>query len=319
MMSVWKRVLTISLIALGVFFIVRFGLRFPWDETWEALMKTDLIILSAAIGVNLTSLLAKGWAWHLLLKPLARNRWGSAQTANWIGATVNCLSVSVAGEAARIQQIVRRDNVPVPAAVVSVVAERVIEGIGLSLFLLLTAGFIPLPHSLAGFRLGAAVVLASFISLALFYRPQRPPERLPAFIRQGLSSLAQIGRLRVIIGPILLSLFNWLTQWTTFHLVLLAAGSHPTLASSLVALLATNLAGFLRLTPSNVGIFQASMVISLAPLGFTAAEALSASLVLQAIQAIPVIVIGLWLIGRQGMIKTIRESRTRGVEVGIRG
>jgi len=309
MKPVWKRVLQVSLIALGVFFVARFGLRFPWNEAADALIKTDLAILSAAIAVNLTSLLAKGWAWHLLLKPLAHNRWASAQEANWIGATVNCLSVSVAGEAARIQQIVRRDNVPPPAAVVSVVAERAVEGIGLALFLLLATNLIPLPHSLAGFRLGAAIVLAALIGFALLYRPQRLPERLPAFVRTGLSSLAQIGKSKGIIGPILLSLFNWLAQWMTFHLVLVAAGSHPTLANSLVALLATNLAGFLRLTPSNVGIFQASMVMSLTPLGFTAAAALNASLVLQAIQVIPVVIIGFWLIGRQRLIKTIQESR----------
>ena len=305
----WKRVLQVSLVVIGVFFAARFSIRFPWKETGTAVVKTNIAILSVAILVNLTSLVAKGWAWHLLLKPLARNRWGSAQEANWIGATVNCLSVSVAGEAARIQQIVRREDVPLSAAVVSVVGERAVEGIALALFLLLTTSLIPLPHFLAGFRIGAAVLLAVVIALALLYRPRRLPGWLPSFIRTGLSSLAEIGKSKHIIGPLLLSLFNWLAQWMTFHLVLVATNSRPTLASSLVALLATNLAGFLRLTPSNIGIFQASMVMSLAPLGYTATTALTASLVLQAIQVFPVIMIGFWLIGRRGLRKTIQESR----------
>jgi uncharacterized membrane protein YbhN (UPF0104 family) len=309
MKPAWKRVLKASLVALGIFFVIRFSFRFPWSKTAAALTKTNLAVLAAAISVNLASLLAKGWAWHLVLRPLARNRWASAQEANWIGATVNCLSVSVAGEAARIQQIVRRDDVPASAALVSVVAERAVEGIGLALFLLLTTSFIPLPPSLAGFRRGAAIVLAILVAFALFYRPRRLPNRLPGFIQTGLSSLAQIGKSKRIIGPILLSLFNWLAQWMTFHLVLVATDSRPTLASSLVALLATNLAGFLRLTPSNIGIFQASMVMSLAPLGYAATTALTASLVLQAIQVVPVIMIGFWLIGRRGLMKTIQESR----------
>lgn len=309
MKPAWKRVLQVSLVAFGVFFAARFGFRFPWKETAGALLKTNIAILSVAIVVNLTSLVAKGWAWHLLLKPLARNRWGSAQEANWIGATINCLSVSVAGEAARIQQIVRREDVPLSAAVISVVGERAVEGIALALFLLLTTSFIPMPHFLAGFRTGSAVLLVVLIALALLYRPRRLPGWLPSSIRTGLSSLAEIGTSKHIIDPILLSLFNWIAQWMTFHLVLVATNSRPTLASSLVALLATNLAGFLRLTPSNIGIFQASMVMSLAPLGFTATTALTASLVLQAIQVFPVIIIGFWLIGRRGLRKTIQESR----------
>jgi uncharacterized membrane protein YbhN (UPF0104 family) len=295
----WKRALKISLVALAVFFVARFGIRFPWNETAEAITKMDLALLFAAAAVNLTSLLAKGWAWHLVLKPLARNRWGSAQEANWIGAAVNCLSVSLAGEAVRIQQIVRQDDVPAQAALISVIAERVVEGISLALVLLLTASLVPLPRSLAGFRWGAALVLAALIGFALLYRPRRLPESLPAFVRTGLASLARIGRSKTIVGPILLSLYNWLAQWMTFHLVLAAAGGHPTPVSSLVALLATNLAGFLRLTPSNVGLFQASMVMSLAPFGFSAGEALSASLVLQAIQVIPVVLVGFWLIGQE--------------------
>jgi hypothetical protein len=39
--------------------------------------------------------------------------------------------------------------------------------------------------------------------------------------------------------------------------------------------------------------------MSLAPFGFSAGEALSASLVLQAIQVIPVVLVGFWLIGQE--------------------
>jgi uncharacterized membrane protein YbhN (UPF0104 family) len=297
MKASWKRVVKIAIIGLGVFFIGRFALRFCWNETTAALMKTNMAILSIAIIVNLTSLVAKGWAWHLLLKPLARNRWSSAQAANWIGAAVNCLSVSLAGEAARIQQIARRDGVPLAASVASVVGERALEGIALALFLVLTAGFIPLPHVFMGFRIGAAVLLIALIVLALFYRPRQFLARLPILIRSALFSLARISTSRRVFVPLGLSLFNWFAQWMTFYLVLIATNSQPNLTSSLVALLATNLAGFLRLTPSNVGIFQASMVLSLAPFGFSTTTALTAALVLQAIQVFPVIAFGLWLLG----------------------
>jgi uncharacterized membrane protein YbhN (UPF0104 family) len=311
----WKRILRIAIIGLGVFFIGRFGLRFPWKGTAAAFLETDMAILSIAVIVNLSSLVAKGWAWHLLLKPLARNRWRSAQEANWIGATVNCLSVSLAGEAVRVQQIARRDEVPLTAAVSSVVGERAVEGIALGMFLVLTAIFIPLPHVFMSFRLGAIVLLAAFVALALFYRPRKFPAQLPSFFRTMLSSLAKIGTLRHVLLPLGLTLFNWFAQWMTFHLVLVATHSHPSLASSLVALLATNLAGFLRLTPSNIGIFQASMVLSLAPLGYSTTMALTASLVLQAIQIFPVVAAGLWLLGW----RRYKDGRTKSQAIAEEG
>ncbi|MEO6058327.1 MAG: hypothetical protein ABIQ49_16000, partial [Gemmatimonadales bacterium] len=79
------------------------------------------------------------------------------------------------------------------------------------------------------------------------------------------------------------------------------------------ALVLANVGGILRLTPGNVGVLQGAVVLALAPLGVEAARAVAAGLALQAVHVLPVLVIGIALVGRHGL----RElGRRREVEAG---
>ena len=69
-----------SLILIGMLVAVRAALRFPWTSTKDALVHARASLLLAALAINLLSLAAKGLSWHLLLRPVAPNRWPSAQS-----------------------------------------------------------------------------------------------------------------------------------------------------------------------------------------------------------------------------------------------
>jgi uncharacterized membrane protein YbhN (UPF0104 family) len=292
-----KNILKALGILAALVVVVRAAWRFPWCLTCNALLSADTKILLLALAVNLVSLLVKGWGWHLLLKPVAFNRWTAAQEANLIGATVNCLSVSLAGEAARIHLIVKRDSVPLQAAIASVFWARGVEVVGLGLFLLAAPGLLDLPPVVRGAQVGAALLLLIFLGLILFRREGCLPAWLPLFVSSTLKSFAEIGSRWRLVLPTGFALVNWAAQWATFHLVLLSVHTRPSLEASFMALLATNLAGLLRLTPANVGIFQVAMVGALLPFGIPSEQAMAASLVLQGIQVSPVVVLGLALGG----------------------
>jgi len=287
------RLLKIAIIIVGSLFAARTAWRFPWKTAFLVLLEANLTVLLIALCVNLLSLMAKGWAWHLLLKPSVPHRWKAAQKANLIGAAVNCLSVSVAGEAARIQALVKEEGVPLQAAVISVVWARVVEAIGLTLFVLLAPSLLHLPLILRKIQIGAGAVLAVFLLLMMLRQGRRRAVWRPQFLRSALSSLAEIGSYKRLFWPIILILFNWSAQWSTFHLALLATRTHPGLSASFMALLATNLGGLLRLTPANIGVFQASMVASLLSFGIPSERGMAASLALQGIQVIPVVIAGI--------------------------
>jgi len=288
-------VLKTMVIVVGLLLALRTIQRFPWKGTQQALFKADLGILCLAAAVNLISLIAKGTAWHILLRSLTRSRWVSVQAANLIGAMVNSFSITVAGDAARIHTIVRRDGVPVQTAIVSLVWSRLLEVITIILFIILGPIFFTVPSYLRGLQAGAAVVLIVFLLIIFLGKSWKPPTRFPQSLRTALSLLSEIRSYKRVIWPLLFAIITWTAQWIIFHLSLLALGAQPSLAASLTALLATYLSGILRLTPANVGIFQASMVASLLAFGIPAEKAMAASLALQGIQVIPVVIIGLVL------------------------
>jgi uncharacterized membrane protein YbhN (UPF0104 family) len=167
------------------------------------------------------------------------------------------------------------------------------EGIGLAFFLIVAPCLLHLPPYLGAIRFGAAVILIAFCGALFFRKNWNPPVRLPGLIRTVLTSLLEIGSWRRVIWPVLLGVSNWMLQWATFHLALVSINGRSALAVSFMALLATNLGGLLRLTPANVGIFQAATVTSLTAFGVPSDRAMAVSLALQTLQVLPVIVIGL--------------------------
>src|SRR2546430_574488 len=89
----------------GIGFALKFFTGFPWRVTFAALLGANPWLLAVALAANLSSLVAKGWGWHLVLKPVAPHSWRDAQEANLVGAAVTDPSLAVAGEAARVHVI----------------------------------------------------------------------------------------------------------------------------------------------------------------------------------------------------------------------
>jgi uncharacterized membrane protein YbhN (UPF0104 family) len=105
-----------------------------------------------------------------------------------------------------------------------------------------------------------------------------------------------------------LALANWMGQWATYHLTLAATGIPASAAASFTATLASNIGGALRLTPGNVGITQASIALALLPFDVNPAEAVAASVILQALQILPVLGLASLLVGWKGL-RQVRQYR----------
>lgn len=262
---------------------------FPWSETGHAVLHARYGLLAAAMLVNLLSLVAKGWAWSLLLRPFARHRLRTALEATFVGSAMNSVSISVMGEAYRVQDLARREKVPASAVTSSLVWSRVVEAAGLVVVVLLASLIVPLAGVMRNLVLGLGAATLTAGLLARIARGRLLPAWVPAPVAHWLTSLTSVGAPRRMVGPFLLALVNWAVEWATFHLALLAVSNHVSLGASLVAMLATNLAGAARSTPANVGVFQVAIVAALVPFGVTPAHAVAAGVLLQAIQVLPVL------------------------------
>ncbi|MEO8090053.1 MAG: lysylphosphatidylglycerol synthase transmembrane domain-containing protein [Gemmatimonadales bacterium] len=286
-MSRRKWVLAALALVAGVF-AVRFGRTFPWSQTMNTVADADWMTLGAAAVINIVSLMAKAEAWRVLLRRLAPVRASTAQIATFLGAAVNSVSVSVSGEAARAQSTAMRDGVPIRLTAASLLASRVVEALGLIVFLSLALILLPLwPASRAlGLSLAAIAVIAGVCYHLLPRARWHPTIRsLAGFERGGLA------------GPVALAVLSWVAQWMTYHWSIVATHATITPAVSLAALVAANLAGILRLTPGNIGVMQGSIILGMGVFQIPAANALAAGLAIQAVQVIPILVIGTGIVG----------------------
>lgn len=304
------------LMALGLVTVLlglRFAVHFPWAGTFNAVAGADWLLLAGASLANLASLAAKGWAWHRVLLPSARHRWQTTQIATLVAAAVGSVSVSVTGEAARLQLAATRDGVPLGAGIWSLVWCRLIEAVGLVVFLAAALAVIPTEPWMRPIEIGAWAVLAL---LGVAWAAGAGPKLL-ALLPSGWQPQLQgpSGGLqpRQLIAPLALTIVNWAAQWLTFHWAMAATHVSTSAAASLSALVLANVSGIFRITPGNVGVLQASLVFGMLAFNIPEEQALAAGLVLQAVQVIPVLAIGVALVGAQGL-RSLGTKRTETVE-----
>ncbi len=282
---------------VGAGLALKFFTGFPWRVTFAALLGASPWVLGIALVVNLSSLAAKGWAWHLILKPIAPHDWRVAQEANLVGSAVNDLAVAVAGEAARVHLIVTRGPVPVAAAVSSVVWTRLAEALALALFLVMAPSVLLLEPWLRVLQVGVGLALTVVLLLAWARGWGGIADQLPARFQSRVAVLRSMGRGGRLLAPTLLALYNWGAQWATYHLVLRATHVPVSLAASFTALIVANLSGLFRPTPANVGVTQAALVVGLLPFDVAPERAVAAGLALQALQVLPVLLLGAMVTG----------------------
>lgn len=131
--------------------------------------------------------------------------------------------------------------------------------------------------------------------------------RMLRLARQGLAAFATP---RHGVPAVLAQLFAWTLQWLACYAVLLALGlqSQGGLAAAAAVLLAVNVSAVLPATPSNVGVFQAACLVVLAAYGVGAGPALAYGIILQAVEVITALALGLPALLGEGM--TWRDIRT---------
>src|SRR5438876_8720584 len=193
---------------LGVVLALRFFTGFPWRIMFAAVLGANTLWLAIALVVNLSSLVAKGWGWHLILKPVAPHSWRAAQEANLVGAAVNDLSIAVAGEAARIHVIGQRAGVPLGAAASSVVWTRVAEALALAIFLVMAPSVLQLEPWLRALQVGVGLALGVVLLLAWARGWAWLIAQLPGTLGSRLAVLASMGSGGRLFVPTLLGMWN---------------------------------------------------------------------------------------------------------------
>ena len=293
----------------------------------DAFGAADPLLLAGVALVTVLTYLARAWRWGYLLSPVVRVPFGRLFSATAVGFMTG-LVIPRAGEVVRPYLVARRHPVSTAAAFASIILERLVDLITVVLLFGLYLYVLPPPASqvtgpLLGMlkaggglaALGALAVLA--LLLALHVRAERALAAADRLLRPVPPRLARplAGALRSFAGGLAVlkaspahlaaiagqSLLLWLAIALGLHWNNLAFGLDLPFHATFLLL------GFLTVgvavpTPGMVGGFHEAYLLALTQaFGVDKHTAAAAGIAAHAFTNIPVLLLGLLFLGREGL------------------
>jgi glycosyltransferase 2 family protein len=322
------RTVLIFLLTIG---LLGFAFRHTdFAGVWAETRRAEGRLLSIALVVTGLTYAMRAWRWQFLLAPIGPTRFANAFTTTVIGFAASALLPARAGEVVRPYLLARRERLNPASAFATIVLERLLD---LATVLLLFSAFVFTvgpgvisgdPGQLARVKLGGAVAAAAAVGgLGLLFALAGHPERLgraalrvervlPARLArlvaglvetfaQGLAVMRDPTRLITALAlsfPMWMSIAGgiWLTS-RAFHI------TFPYAASFLVMTILV--VGVAAPTPGAIGGFHLAYQFAVTTFfGADADRATGAAIVLHAISFVPVTLLGVVLMMREGLTLT---------------
>lgn len=292
------------------------NVRAEGDQLKDALGSTDWTLLIPAIALYFAGVLLRSIRWGMLLPEYGVKLW-TLFRALVVGFTINNLLPFRMGEVARAYLLARWGFVPYGATVASLVVERVLDGLSLSLLLLVALWLVPSAPSYlsavgviagCGFFIGLALVaLAAWRADALImlvgFVARRMPRRLgPPMIgaarnfARSLGVVHDAGRLVRLVG---LSLVAWCCELGLFFVLMISLGITTSYPSALLIGSAANFATLLPSSPGYAGTFDAALIAAAQDaLHISAGMAAAYDVIVHATLILPVVIVGTLVLWR---------------------
>jgi hypothetical protein len=308
-----------------------------WGRTW-AVMRTVSWpwFLPAAVAL-VGHFYLRAVRWRYLLLPAADLSANALFGPMMIGFMVNNVLPLRVGEFARAWALARRTTVSGPAALATIVVERIFDGLMLLLLLLVSAPFLPIQTNpqidalIRALLAAASVIYAAAVAVIVLLKWRstwalkaldRIRDRFPrahAFLHRLVTAfvtgLDAVGDWRLMLAAAAWSLPVWLVCGLFYYLTMLAftgpggvnLGASVGFFGGVFVLVGVALGVMLPSSPGFVGAFQLGVVAALAALGFTGPLADGYAILVHVIQYVPVTLIGLFFLYRQNF--SLRQAR----------
>ena len=319
------RTVLILLLTLGLlwFFFRNANLA----KVWAEIRRAQPLLLAAALGVTAVTYVLRALRWQYLLAPLGHTHFTTAFRATVIGFASTFLLPARAGEVIRPYLLARREGLPATAAFATIILERLLDLVTvLSLFALFVLTIDPStltapPAHLARVKFGGLLAaVAGGIALVVAFVAAGHPERLgrwalriehvlpgklaravATFVESFTLGLAVMRQPRRLLVSLALSVPLWASIAAGIWLTSLAF--HITFAYVASFLVTTMLVvGVAMPTPGAVGGFHAAYQIAVQTFfGAPDDRAVGAAIVLHAISFVPVTILGVIFMARDGL------------------
>jgi glycosyltransferase 2 family protein len=290
-------------------------------------LSADYRSLAPAVGVFFLGVLVRSLRWKLLLDPIARVSLSRLFRAVVIGFTVNNLLPARLGELARAMLLLRWAGVPPAASIGTLVVERLFDGLALCGILgvawLWVAPTGPvrdaallafLGFGLGGLAVGVAALrpelCLALARVAIGWIPARYRARGLRLASELLTGMAVVRDPRVLLSVAGLSLAAWVAEASMYYLIMLGFGLGTGPIAALLGMAAANLGTMIPSSPGYIGTFDFLLNAVLVDLfGADRDVATSYTLVVHAALIVPVVILGLFFLSREGL--SLREVGRR--------
>ncbi len=319
----WTRLLALPLVVLLVAGLVALAVsQLNLHSVGNTLTSANLGWVALAFFLMGTSLVFRALSWHQTLEaaiPHFSVGFPAILRATVIGVMVSALLPGRMGEPSRSLIVSRRLGSArryFTLVLGTVFSQTLINVLALVILGAVTFTSVPLFHGREGGLLAAALVPLVVAAIAFgaprvlraVGRSRSPRLRRAAEWTSVQLALARRGftvfaRPRHGIPAVAAQLFAWVLQWLACYAVLLALhfDGRATIATAAAILLAVNVSAILPATPSNVGVFQAACLVVLAAFGFGASQSLAYGILLQAVEVITAVAMGVPSLLGEGM------------------
>jgi uncharacterized protein (TIRG00374 family) len=303
------------------------------SSVMKAIAGADRATVAAAIAMYILSIWVRSLVWGRLLPSSVPAVTLFRITA--IGVAVNYVTPLRMGEIARTYLLARWCNVAYGMTIVSLVSERVLDGVALSLLLLVALLFIPAPAYVLGLGIAVGAAFAVLVGTLVFaakrtdsasaaggrlmhYAPdalRAPLTRLGSSLASGLEPLRNWRRLPALLA---LAVLGWLCQFSVFYLLTRAIGIPASLPVSVIAGSVSILSTMLPSGPGFVGTFDATLVkIMIDMQGVALETAASYTFLVHAVLTIPIVIVAAGLLwGTDLSLGQVLGRQTRSSPVG---
>jgi uncharacterized protein (TIRG00374 family) len=289
-----------------------------WGQAMRALAQANWLWFLPACAITLLAFWIRAVRWGWLLKSVKPIGAGSLFSATMIGFMANNLLPARIGELVRPWTLGATEKVSRSSVLATVIVERVVDMFCVLVFLGIALLLHPAPPVIRNAGFGA--LLANLVLLIALVAIERNPaqadrlartceERLPRAIGPKVARLLRnfAGGLGVFRhGP---GLF-WVTAYSLLLFTVTALGLAACMAAfrldvpwyaGIVMLVVTSFGIRVAPTPGYLGAIQYACVLGLSRFGIDRTTAFSFSLYYHLTQFLPITVVGLICLGRQGM------------------
>ncbi len=323
--------------AISIVLLIFLFRKLDYGALVSAFRRLDYRLLLPALGSTMVSYWLRAVRWRLLLLPMKRTELKNLFPATIIGYMANNLLPARLGEFVRAYALAKSESLTTSGVFASLVIDRLCDGFSVLLILVITLFTVHLPPGMEqvqrSLELGGYAIFGVYALVVSFlFALKRWNRATIRFVRLLLTPLPQrfalkivslmdafMGGLRLSLRPAALgavaltSLAIWTTAIWPVDLTLRAFGIILPVSASLFIMIFLVFAVMVPASPGYVGTYHAACVYGLMAFNVGKEEALSVALVIHALGFFPVIVLGLWYLGKANLsLKSIQAETERG-------